>query len=93
MVTKAATAATFPARNAGVRQFAVTVALFLAATLLAFLTQDLERPITSALIYVLGVSVIGATQGPLPGLMAGISASIVYNFVIAEPVFAFRFTE
>lgn len=70
-----------------------TLLLFTAATAIAFLSQNLEKPVTSALIYVLGVTLIGATQGAMLGLLSAICASLTYNFAIAEPAFVFRLAD
>lgn len=63
--------------------------LFAASTLLAYLAQEVGRPISAALVYLLGVLLIGAGWGLWPGLIAGLSASIIYNFFLSEPVLRF----
>jgi two-component system sensor histidine kinase KdpD len=65
------------------------VGLFAAATLLAYLAQEYDRPISATLTYLLGVLLIGAGWGLRPGLIAAISASVIYNFFLSEPVLRF----
>jgi two-component system, OmpR family, sensor histidine kinase KdpD len=68
---------------------AAALALFSAATLLAYLAKTYDRPISSTLVYLLGVLVIGAGWGLRPGLIAAISASVIFNFFLSEPVLRF----
>lgn len=46
-----------------------------------------ERPITSALVYLMGVMVIGATRGLRGGLIAAVVASVIYSGLIRNPAF------
>lgn len=73
----------------GARALALAVLLFGGATLAAWLAQTLNRPVSAALLYLLGVLLIGATAGLRLGLTAAIAASIIHNFFIAEPVLQF----
>lgn len=66
--------------------------LFAGATVLAWLAQEVGRPISAALVYLLGVLLIGAAWGLRPGLIAALSASIIYNFFLSEPVLRFSVT-
>ncbi len=68
---------------------ASATALFVATTLLAYLAQGYDRPISAALLYLLGVLLIGAGWGLWPGLIAALSASVIYNFFLSEPVLRF----
>jgi two-component system sensor histidine kinase KdpD len=68
------------------------VLLFAGATLLAWVAQEIGRPISAALVYLLGVLLIGAGWGLRTGLIAAISASIIYNFFLSEPVLRFFVT-
>jgi len=72
-------------------RLAATAVLFALATAASFLAQDFEKPVTAALVYVLGVTLIGATQGPMLALISALLAAAIYNFAIAEPAFVFRF--
>jgi two-component system, OmpR family, sensor histidine kinase KdpD len=68
---------------------ATALALFSATTLLAYMAQTYNRPISATLIYLLGVLLIGAGWGLRLGLIAAISASVIYNFFLSEPVLRF----
>jgi len=59
--------------------------IFIGSTIGASLAQEGGRPITAALIFVLGVTVIGATAGLLRGLIAALGVSFIYNFFLSEP--------
>ena len=65
------------------------VLIFSLATAGTYLAQSWERPISAVLIYLVGVMVIGARSGLVWGLAAALSASLVYNFFLSEPVFSF----
>lgn len=66
--------------------------LFAGATLLAWLAQEVGRPVSAALVYLLGVLLIGAGWGLRTGLIAALSASVIYNFFLSEPVLRFSVT-
>lgn len=70
-----------------------TIGIFTLATAASVLSQTLGRNVTAAMVYLLGVTVIGATQGLLPGLVTAIGASAVYNFAIRDPHFAFTLAD
>ncbi len=63
-----------------------SIALFLLSTGGATLAAHFDRPVTSALIYVLGVTIIGAISGIRGGLIAAIAAAFIHNFFLREPV-------
>lgn len=65
------------------------IVIFSAATIGAFAAQHWDRPRSAALIYLLGVTIIGARSGLALGLAAAITASLIYNFLLLEPVFRF----
>jgi two-component system sensor histidine kinase KdpD len=71
---------------------AAALALFSASTLFAYLAQEYDRPISATLVYLLGVLLIGAGWGLRPGLISAISASVIYNFFLSEPVLRFTVT-
>lgn len=72
---------------------ALDLAIFLAATVGTYYAQLLDRPRTAVLVYVVGVLVIGGRSGLARGIMAGIGASLIYNFFLSEPLFRFGVTE
>lgn len=61
------------------------IILFVAVTLLSYGAHATERPITSALVYLIGVMAIGAMRGLRAGLIAAIIASVIYSGVIRNP--------
>ncbi len=65
------------------------IVIFSAATIGAFAAQHWDRPRSAALIYLVGVTLIGARSGLALGLAAAITASLIYNFLLLEPVFRF----
>ncbi|OJW67839.1 MAG: hypothetical protein BGO57_01790 [Sphingomonadales bacterium 63-6] len=65
------------------------VLIFTLTTCGTYLAQSWDRPISAVLIYLVGVTAIGARSGLAWGLVAAIFASLVYNFFISEPVFRF----
>ncbi|WP_162806423.1 sensor histidine kinase [Sphingosinicella terrae] len=64
----------------------IVFALAVAGSLLA---HQGERPITTAIIFLLGVTIVGALEGLWGGLVAALLASALYNFFLAEPAFRF----
>lgn len=71
---------------------ALAILIFAAATFAALLSQHFQRPITAAILYLLGVTLIGALEGLKGGLIAAICASLIYNFFLSDPVFRFSLT-
>lgn len=63
--------------------------IFLLSIAGAVFAQMNGFPISAALIFVLGVTVIGAISGLRGGLIAAISASIIFNFFLSEPALQF----
>jgi two-component system, OmpR family, sensor histidine kinase KdpD len=53
--------------------------------MISYAAHATERPITAALVYLIGVMVIGATRGLRAGLIAGIVASFIYSGIIRNP--------
>jgi two-component system sensor histidine kinase KdpD len=68
---------------------AVAVAVFLLAALAATVAQQASRPVTAAIVFLLGVTLVGALAGLRAGLLAAILASAIYNFFLSDPVFRF----
>lgn len=77
------------ARTTEFRAIVLATAIFAASTGAAFLAQSLDRHITSAVVYVLGVTLIGSVAGVRGGLAAAVAASIIYNFFLSQPLFRF----
>jgi two-component system sensor histidine kinase KdpD len=68
---------------------ALTALLFVTVTVASYAAHFTERPITSALVYLMGVMVIGATRGLRSGLIAAVVASLIYSGLIRNPAFQF----
>lgn len=81
-----------PERSSLFRAYLSPSLLFGTATLLGFLAQELDRPISATLVYLLGVLLVGAGWGLRPGVFAAIAASVIYNFFLSEPVLRFSVT-
>ena len=71
---------------------AIAALAFAAATLGAVLAEHGDRPRTAAIVFLLGVTIVGAIEGVWGGLAAGLLASAIFNFFLAEPAFRFSFT-
>lgn len=67
----------------------LTILLFVAVTIASYAAHITERPITSSLVYVMGVMIIGATRGLRSGLIAAIVASFIYSGLIRNPALHF----
>lgn len=67
----------------------LVIAIFGLSTGAAFLAQSLDRHITSAVVYVLGVTLIGSVAGVRSGVSAAVAASVIYNFFLSQPLFRF----
>ena len=67
------------------RSRASVILFFIAVSVASYAAHATERPITAALVYLIGVMVIGATRGLRAGLIAGIVASLVYSGIIRNP--------
>ena len=65
------------------------VAAFMAAAAGSALAQSSGRPITAAIVFLLGVTIAGALEGIWGGLLAALTASVAYNFFLIEPTFRF----
>ena len=68
---------------------AAAATFFVAATLAATIAQYSDRPITAAILYLLGVTIVGALEGLRGGLVAAVLASLTYNFFLSEPIYRF----
>lgn len=68
---------------------ALALFIFLLATAAAIWAQRAQLPLTAAIIYLLGVTLVGGLAGIRGGLAGAIAASLIYNFFISDPVFRF----
>lgn len=66
--------------------------IFAVATAGTYAAQTIDRPITAVLAYLVGVILVGARSGLARGVAAAVTASLVYNFFLSEPVFRFGAT-
>lgn len=69
----------------------VALAVLVVTTAAAAVADQTDRPITSAALYLLGVTIIGALEGVTGGLLGALAASLIYNFLLIEPAFQFTF--
>jgi len=67
----------------------VDIVIFAVATAGTYYAQIWDRPRSAVLVYIVGVTIIGARSGLARGLSAAITASVVYNFFLSEPIFRF----
>jgi two-component system sensor histidine kinase KdpD len=68
---------------------AINLAIFFGATAATHFCQTIDRPISAALIYLAGVTVIGARAGLTRGIIAALAATVIYSFLLTEPVYEF----
>ena len=71
------------------RSRVATLIVFAAVTVVSYQAQAEHRPITSALVYLMCVMLIGASRGLRSGLAAGFAASCIYSIFIRNPIFEF----
>jgi two-component system sensor histidine kinase KdpD len=67
----------------------LAVFIFLLATAAAIGAQRAQLPLTAAILYLLGVTLVGGLAGIRGGLVGALAASLIYNFFISDPVFRF----
>lgn len=66
-------------------------AILTTSVLLAFVLKPLlDGEVSSGLIFVFGITLVGATSGLTASLVCALIASAIFNFVVAEPVLTFR---
>lgn len=53
----------------------------------------LQGEVSSGLIFVLGIVIVGATCGLGSALVTSVIASVIFNFILAEPTFALRISD
>jgi two-component system sensor histidine kinase KdpD len=71
------------------RRHVLAVTIFVLAAGGATAAQYAERPITTAIVFIFGVTVVGALEGVWGGVVAAFLASLLYNFFLSDPVFSF----
>ncbi len=71
------------------RRRLAAASVFLLAGGASALAQSADRPITAAILFLLGVTMVGAIEGVLGGLVAAVIASLTYNIFLVEPAFRF----
>lgn len=74
----------------GLKEFAATIVIVLASSVTAFAVEPEYGEAASALIFMLGITLAGAFFGLVAGLLAAISAFLLYNFYLTEPVLTLR---
>jgi len=75
----------------GLRSAAWTSAIMAATILFAFIVRPARGEVSGALVFVLGITLAGATMGLGAALLAAMTSFLFYNFYFAEPVLTFRF--
>lgn len=69
------------------------VIIFIVTSLLAVVLKPLlDGQVSSGLIFVLGITLIGANSGLTPALIASVLSAAIFNFFLADPVLTFRMT-
>lgn len=64
--------------------FAITVILVIA------MKPVLDGEVSSGMLFMLGITLVGARSGLVPALIAAVLASAIFNFFLADPVLTFR---
>lgn len=64
--------------------------LVVTAILAIALKPMLDGEVSSGLIFVLGITLVGARSGLTPAIVCAILASAIFNFFLADPVLTFR---
>ena len=75
----------------GLRSAAWTTAIMAATIVFAFIVRPARGEASGALVFVLGITLAGATMGLGAALLAAMVSFLFYNFYFAEPVLTFRF--
>jgi two-component system sensor histidine kinase KdpD len=73
------------------RSVAWTCAIMGVTILAAFIVRPARGEVSGALVFVLGITLAGATMGLGAALLAAMTSFMLYNFYFAEPVLTFRF--
>lgn len=62
----------------------------LTASLVVLLKPLLDGEVSSGMLFMLGITLVGAQSGLVPALIAAVLASAIFNFFLADPVLTFR---
>lgn len=73
------------------RSFGMTALIMVVTILAAFVVRPARGEVSGALIFVVGITLAGATMGLGAALLAAMASFLLYNFYFAEPVLTFRF--
>ena len=68
-----------------------TAAIVALTILFAFIVRPARGEVSGALVFVLGITLAGATMGLGAALLAASASFLLYNFYFAEPALTFRF--
>ena len=71
----------------------ILVILVITSILAVLLQPILQGEVSSGLIFVLGITLVGAISGLVPALICAVAASIMFNFFLADPVLTFRISK
>jgi len=73
------------------QNWVVAAAILSTSVLLAIVLKPiLDGEVSSGLIFVFGITLVGATSGLTASLVCALIASAIFNFVVAEPELTFR---
>lgn len=73
------------------RSVAMTSLIMVMTIVAALLVRPARGEVSGALIFVVGITLAGATMGLGAALLAAMASFLLYNFYFAEPVLTFRF--
>lgn len=76
--------------RSGPGELARTCAIIALTSFAAFLVRPERGEVAGALIFVLGITLVGAIDGLVAALVAAMAGFLLYNFYFAEPVLKFR---
>lgn len=79
-----------PKLRLGWRELVWAVVIVATSSSLAVWTEPFLGLVTAALIFVLGVTVVGALYGLAASVIAAFAAFLIYNFFLTEPFLSFR---
>lgn len=75
------------------QNWVVATAILITSVVAAVVLKPvLDGEVSSGLIFVFGITLVGATSGLAASLVCALIASAIFNFVVAEPVLTFRLT-
>lgn len=71
------------------RVHVLAVATFLCAAAAAAAAEFAGRPRTAAIVFLFGVTMVGALEGVRGGLLAALVAGLIFNFFLSDPFLSF----